>query len=81
MKFIFPTEQTKIVQARLDQLASPDILAFPDSFAAIAGDQPFQLITDASVDALKAIVEQEQADGTTRPTCLLSRSTISDKRN
>ena len=43
------------------------MLAFPDFSTAIAGDRPFQLTTDASVDGLGAAAEQEQADVTKRP--------------
>ena len=75
VELIFTPEHTKIVQALLEQLASPDVLAFPDFSAAIAGDRPFQLITDASVNGLGAVVEQELAEGTTRPICFLGRST------
>ena len=49
VKFTFTPEHTKIVQALLDQLASPDVLAFPGFSAAVAGDRPFQLITDGCV--------------------------------
>ena len=81
VKFIFTPEHTNIVQALLEQLASAEVLAFPDFPAAIAGDRPFQLITDASVDGLGAAVEQEQADGMTRAISSVSRSTPPNERN
>ena len=81
VKFIFTPEHTNIVHALLEQLTSLDVLAFPDFPAAIAGDRPFHLIIDASVDGLGAAVEQEQADGTMRPICFLSRSTLPNERN
>ena len=81
VKFVFTLDHIKIVQALLEQLASPDVLAFPDFSAAIAGNRPLQLITDASVDGLGAVVEQEQGDGTTRPICFWGRSTLPNERN
>ena len=38
-------------------------------------------MTDASVDGLGAVVEQEQKYGTVRPICVLSRSTPPNERN
>ena len=81
VKFIFTPEHTNIVQALLEQLASAEVLAFPDFPAAIAGDRPFQLITDASVDGLGAVVEEEQADGMTRAISSVSRSTPPNERH
>ena len=42
--FEFTAEHTQTVQALLAQLASPQVLAFPDFAAAISGNQPFQLV-------------------------------------
>ena len=65
----------------MEQLSSPDVLAFPDFDAAITGGRLFHLMTDASVDGLGAVVEQEQKYGTVRPICVLSRSTPPNERN
>ena len=78
---MFTLDHKKVVLALLEQLASPDVPAFPDFSRAISGNRPFQLITDASVDGLGAVVEQKQRDGTTRPICFLSRSTLPNERN
>ena len=80
-RFKFTAEHTQIVQTLLEQLSSPWVLDFPDFLAAISGDRPFQLITNASVDGLGAVVEQEQRDITTRPICFLSRATLPNEKN
>ncbi|CAN0593696.1 unnamed protein product, partial [Laminaria digitata] len=81
VKFEFTVEHIQIVQELLSRLSSPKVLAFPDFTAAISGERPFQLITDASADGLGAVIEQEQNDGTTRPICFLSRSTLTNEKN
>ena len=65
----FTAEHTQIVRTLPEQLSNPRVLALPDFPAAISGDRPFQLIPDASVDGLGAVVKQEQRDGTARPIC------------
>ena len=42
----------------LDELFSPNVLAFPDFEAAISGSRKFRLITDASADGFGAVIEQ-----------------------
>ena len=79
-RFGFTAEHTQIVQTLLKTTIEPQVLAFPDLPAAIPGDRPFQLITDASVDGLGAVIEQEQRDGTTRPICFLSRATFPNEK-
>ena len=64
---MFTTEHVEIVQLLLQRLASRDVLAFPDFKAALTGERPFGLITDASVDGLGAVVEQLPPDSSTRP--------------
>lgn len=81
VKFEFTLEHIQIVQTLLEQLSSPKVLAFPDFAAAISGDRPFQLTTDASADGLGAVIEQDQSDGTTRPISFLSRSTLPNEKN
>ena len=65
--FVWTQEHTQIVQTLLERLSSLDVLAFPDF--------------DAAVDGLGAVVEQEQQDGTVRPICFLSRSTLPNEHN
>ena len=81
VRFEFTAEHTQIAQTLLGKLPSPQVLAFPDFPAAISGDRPFQLITDASTDGLGAVVEQEQSDATTRPLCFLSWATLPNDKN
>ena len=81
VKFVFTTEHVEIVQNLIKRLTSPDVLAFPDFKAALSGDRPFRLITDASVDGLGAVIEQAQTDSSTRPLCFLSRTTLPNERN
>ena len=81
VKFVFNTEHVEIVQNLIKRLTSPDVLAFPDFKAALSGDRPFRLITDASVDGLGAVIEQAQTDSSTRPLCFLSRTTLPNERN
>ena len=50
VEFVF-TEHVEIVQV-LKRLSSPDVLAFPVFKAAMSGERPFRLNTDASVDGL-----------------------------
>ena len=59
VKFNFTADHVDIVQKMLQDLASPEVLAFPYFHAAISGDRPFRLTTDASVDGLGAVVEQK----------------------
>ena len=82
-KFAFTVEHVEIVRNLLKRLSSPDVLAFPDFKAAISGDRPFRLVTDASssVDGLDAVIEQMQPDQSNRPLCFSSRSTLPNERN
>ena len=81
VKFVFTTEHIEIVQLLMKRLSSPDVLAFPDFKAALSGERPFRLITDASIDGLGAVIEQLQPDSSTRPLCFLSRTTLPNERN
>ena len=78
---MFTTEHIEIVQLLMKRLSSPDVLAFPDFKAALSGERPFRLITDASIDGLGAVIEQLQPDSSTRPLCFLSRTTLLNERN
>ena len=81
VKFVFTTEHVEIVQVLMKRLSSPDILAFPDFKAAMSGERPFRLITDASVDGLAAVIEQKQSDESIRPLGFPSRTTMPNERN
>ena len=81
VKFVFTAEHVEIVQSLTKRLSSPDVIAFPDFKAALSGDRPFRLITDASVDRLGAVIEQAQPDSSARPLCFLSRTTLPNERN
>ncbi len=81
VKFVFTTEHVEIVQVLIKRLLSPDVLAFPDFQAAMSGKRPFRLITDASLDGLGAVIEQDQPDSSTRPLSFLSRTTMPNERN
>ena len=59
MKFVFNnTEHVEIVQRLITRVSTPDVSAFPDFRAALSGDRPFRLITDASVDGLGAVMNR-----------------------
>lgn len=81
VKYVFTTECVEIVQLLIKRLSSPDVLAFPDFKAALSGDRPFRLITDASIDGLGAVIEQLQPDLSTRPLCFLRTTTLPNERN
>ena len=79
--YVLTAEHVEIVQQLIKRLSSPDVLAFPGFKAAISGERPFQLVTDASVDGSGAVIEQQQPDLFTRPLCFLSRTTLPNERN
>ena len=64
----------------LDELSSPNVLAFPDFEAAISESRKFRLVTDASADGLGVVIEQQQPDGSIRPLRYLSRITLDNER-
>ena len=59
VKFKFAPHHERIVREMLDELFSPNVLAFPDFEAAISGPRKFRLITDASADRFGAVIEQQ----------------------
>ena len=59
VKFKFTPHHERIVREMLDELFSPNVLAFPDFEAAISGSRKFRLITDASADRFGAVIEQQ----------------------
>ena len=81
VKFVFTTEHVEIVQRLLKRLSGPDVLAFPYFEADLSGDRPFRLTTDASVDGLRAVIEQAQPASSSRPSCFICRTTLPNERN
>ena len=80
VKFEFTPHHEHIVREMLDDLSSPNVLAFPDFEAAISGSRKFRLVTDASADGLGVVIEQQQPDGSIRPLRYLSRTTLDNER-
>ena len=64
----------------LDELYSPDVLAFPDFEAAISESRKFRLVANASADGLGVVIKQQQPDGSIRPLLYLSRTTLDNER-
>ena len=58
MIFVWTLEPTQTVQALLERLLSPDVLALPEFDAAITSGRLLHLITDASVHGLGAVVRK-----------------------
>ena len=58
-----------------DLLVSPPVLAYPNY------DKSFVMHTDASIDGLGAVLEQEQEDGKLHPIAYASRSLSKAERN
>ena len=80
VKFEFTPHHEPIVREMLDDLSSPNVLAFPDFEAAISGSRKFRLVTDASADGLSVVIEQQQPDGSIRPLRYLRRTTLDNER-
>ena len=80
VKLEFTPHHERIVREMLDELSSPNVLAFPDFEAAISGSRKSRLVTDASADGLGVVIEQQQPDGSIRPLRYLSRSTLDNER-
>ena len=58
-----------------DLLTTPPVLAYPDF------DKPFVMHTDASINELGAVLEQEQMDGKSHPIAYASRSLSKAEKN
>ena len=58
-----------------DLLVSPPVLAYPNF------DKSFVLYTDASIEGLGAVLEQEQEDGKLHPVAYASRSLSKTEQN
>ena len=68
--FDFTSAMEDTVRALLSELAAPPILLFPDWDALIDTSRPFRLHCDASTAGLGATPEQEQPDGSIRPSSI-----------
>ena len=79
--FDFTPPMEAAVRALLEELAAPPMLVFSDWDAVIDKPRPLRLQCDASTDVLRATLEQEQLDGSIRPTVYISRATLSNERN
>ncbi|CAB1109315.1 unnamed protein product [Ectocarpus sp. CCAP 1310/34] len=79
--FKFTAHHEQLTKAVLAQLASYEVLAFPDYAAAIDGTRKFRLTTDASISGFGAVLEQPQEDGTVSPLVYVSRSTLPNEAN
>ena len=55
------------------------MLVFPDFAATVSGDRSFQLV-DASADGLRAVIGQEQIDGTTHRITVLRRMALPSEK-
>ena len=80
VKFELMPHHERIVRDMLDELYSPNVLAFSDFEAANSGLRKFRLITDASADGLGVVIEQQPPDGSIRLLRYLSRTTLDIKR-
>ena len=80
VKFDISLYPERIVREMLDELSSPNVLAFPDFEAAISGSRKFRLVTDASADGFDVVIKQQQADGSIRHLRYLSRTTLDNER-
>ncbi|KAH7695985.1 gagpol and env protein precursor, partial [Aphelenchoides avenae] len=63
------------------RMSSTPVLAQPDIEAAISGDKPFILYTDASKDGVGAVLHQVGSDGKEHPIAFASKSCSKAERN
>ena len=80
VKLEFSPHHERVVREMLDELSSPNVLAFTDFEDAISGSRKFRLVADASADGLGVVIEQQQPDGSIRPLRYLSRTTLDNER-
>ena len=66
----------KLVREILAEFATPLILIFPNGDAVTDGSRPFHVYCDACIDGFGAALEQEQADGSTKPIACISQATL-----
>ena len=67
VKFEFSPHHERIVRVMLDELSSPNVLAFLDFEAAILGSRKLRLVKDTSADGLGVAIEQQQPSGLIQP--------------
>ena len=79
--FDFTSAMEDTIRSLLAELAAPPIFVFPDWDAVIDPSCPFRLHCDASTAGLGATLEQEQPDGSIRPTVSISRATLDNEQN
>ena len=79
--FNFTPPMDAAVRVLLAELAAQPTLVFPDWDAVIDRSRPSRLHCDTSTDGLRATLEQEQPDGSTRPIIYISRETLTNERN
>ena len=79
--FAFTPDMERTVRELLEEFATTPIFVLPDWNAVIDKSRPFRLHCDASTDGLGATVEQEQHDGSVRPTEYISCATLDNEKN
>ena len=79
--FDFTSTMEDTVRAPLAELVAQPILVFPDWDAVIETSRPFRLHCEASTAGLGAALEQEQPDGSIRPSVYISRATLHNEQN
>ena len=60
----------KLVRYILAELATPQILVFPNGDAVADGSRPFHVCCDVCIGELGAALKQEQSDGSITPSCI-----------
>ena len=76
VKFAFTPGMEKLVREILAELATPPILAFSNWDPVTDGSRPFHVYCDACIDGFGTALEQEQADGSTKPNAYINRTTL-----
>ena len=67
VKFEFSPHHERIVRVMLDEMSSPNVLAFLDFEAAILGSRKLRLVKDTSADGLGVAIEHQQPNGLIQP--------------
>ena len=67
VKYLFTPAMEVIVRKLLVELSAPPVLVYPDWDAVVDNSRHFLLYCDASIDGLGATLEQEQKNGSIRP--------------
>ena len=74
-------EEERAFEEIKDRLTRLPVLAQPDSAAAMSGERPFLLTTDASKEGVGAVLAQKGEDGRIRPIAFYSRATKQAEQN